>query len=571
MPELFDTIAPAALADHEIRLFYKIAPVDPVKGPDLCIGDIAKPSDETHSRADRIFPTDQLEALRGRESDTTIWAENGTPEAWKSSWTVSSDLHPSIQDLLNGQRPLLARFWELTVKGKGILTDASVYEKSVPPEARTQKKRLALSFSKAALGRIQRANITVAPLILTIETCSIAAFASGFSACCVSVRVERADKAALSAVELVEVIYALSRSNSLHWVDLKKPDTVLSDTTSLGQVVRLFCEGGADRKKKSNRVDTYVYAQLAEHHPIEAAETLAAFLCRRYTSDYRLDVKNAAIETLRDFSNLRHSIAIEGAASVLVKPKDETQPDYLTNWRTTTFSSSYAHLFLLALHEDIFLTKNRAHALEKHQDDDALERIDDLIEETLIFRMCFRYFSVSALSMHTFFSQALRKARFLDRKLDELEGDVRAMSERLIAERQQQAEVEERSRFITYSKYAIVGGAFLAGLTAFTLTEEILNILQVIAKQEIAATIPPESLDGLPVDNAPILTAAEPSTDHAEIDKTRALLPLGIGALVTVSAWFLGFRYRLPSPRSRRTGRLSIKAMTLRMLRGSLR
>jgi hypothetical protein len=457
-PELL----PQIVSDHEIHIFYEIDGLPPSVGPALKLATL------THGTALGV-PDDQKTALRDRYGDKAIWKRASDPAA-------GEDFHEHIRDIVGGRREDLATFWTLDETARHFVESASLYEEATEPKARV-KKRLVLTFSKAAKQRLAAHTINISQLVVTVEAINLALFQTGHGFAIATVAFGRLDRAKITALELVEAQAAIGRFNEVTWVDAKIGSAVAGTPFTLGQLVRRLALGDTSKTIKAGRVATYTYAQFNHPAPVWERDAFALHLARHYTTDYVIapDVKGVAL--VGDFETVRHAVALEGAATIVgPTPAAPDLPKFLENFKTVTFRRHYVPIALLALHEQAFLVQRTSASViskaEMGEHPKTVERLRDLREASLTFRICYRFSELSYITMHNALNLAFRQVLHLDKMLEELASDVADVELHLRTVKDEEDRRIEQEKHRRYYWTSVTGGAALAGLTAFTIIKE---------------------------------------------------------------------------------------------------
>lgn len=469
MTAAFLEVSSTRLQDHEVHLFYRLRPLSPETGPDLTFQDLTCAASPGEKTAKAVLPHDQYEVLRGRYEAKPVWQIAGSEGAQKP-WPISKDLKGEIRDILGGKRPQLATQWMLAAHAKRLLQKGDLAPEGAPQKV--SAKKLCLSFTKAAEKRVAAAGIAPVQLLVTLQNISVLAPVTGNAYCIVRVQFARIDGHDLSAIELTEAVAAIGRMNNCYWVDAAQFQPVDTPKFSLGMLVRVLSEGCAAKGTKERRVETYTFVKTAKHIPIEQSEALSAFLARHYTSAYDLDMDNAEVAFIREFRNMRHALGVEGACSILVPDKDGNIVSFLQDWKNSVFRSAYAPIIFLGLHEHRYLTQSRKKALDAQTLDESIQVYRAILDDALVFRLNLRFSEVSRISLHNRFNKRFRDILGLEEKLAELEGDVGAISERLISAERNREEAEENARHRRIFLVTSIGSSSLAGLTAYTIAKE---------------------------------------------------------------------------------------------------
>lgn len=483
MTEAFLKVSTTRLQDHEVYLFYRFKPMDLETGPDLSFQDLICGSEAEDITAKAVLPKDQYDVLKTRYAEQSVWQMTGS-EGAQRPWSVSSDLITEIRDILGGRRPELATQWTLGVHAKRLLQKGDLANEGGAEKVRA--KKLCLSHSKAAEKRLEASDITPTPLLVEVQDISVLAPVTGNAFCIVRIHFQRMDGQELSAIELTEAVAATGRVNNCYWMDEKKMEAIDGQKFSLGMLIRVLGEGCAVKGTKERRVETYTFVKTAEHIPTDQSEALGAFLARHYTSGYDLDMDKAEVAFIREFANMRHALAVEGVASILVPDKEGNIVSFLKDWKNNVFRSAYVPIILLGLHEHRYLTQSRKKALEAQTEDDSIQMYRAILDDALVFRLNLRFPEVSRISLHNHFNKRFRGILELEEKLTELEGDVKVVSERLISAERSREDAEENERHRRIYWVTSIGSASLAGLTAYTIAKETLKAFSEIEAHQIS-------------------------------------------------------------------------------------
>jgi len=468
-------IAQVELAENEVHLFHSLTtPIFPDDAP-TTLGALAEAQVSSDLSSVKILPPDQISALGSRYSATPIWELSTSNDSKKKPLTASIDLAPAVRTLLDGVRSERLRHWSMTDTAVRFLNSADLYASDCPKEDRNQKF-LGIELSKVAKARLSDQNIEPSILRVKILSLALTQFGTGISIAVAKLHFSRIDNKPLSALEFTEAMASIARFNNCVWLERKSGEVISDSRFSLGVLIRSLVSGSADKSIEARRVRSLCFARLASKVSGEAMETYAAFLSRRYTASYQFDFKNSDLGMIKDFENMRHALSIEGGASVIMPDESGDLPEILKNWQNSVFQNAYSPLALLLLHEEKFLTNARLVASEASFETVDMEELEEMVLNALDFRMFYRFESVSEISMHEAFSRKLRRALELGRKLSELEGDVKALYDRMSAlqrEEEQQLSRERNHRFYWVS---MLTGPGITAATVFTVCKEALEL-----------------------------------------------------------------------------------------------
>lgn len=459
------------IEENEVHLYYRLQSLDFEDGPRTTLGHLAAAADESDPA---ILPKDQVVALSTRYQDQQIWEpalQDGRPV---QQTPISTDLHPAVRSLLSGERPELLKRWRLHAQAAQFVASADLYAKDVDRDIRT-KKVLCLRLGARATSRLGRSSDDAAMFRLDIRSLEIVAFATGTSFLIARVRIKRPGQDDMSAAELTEAVHAVSRFNTCCWRAAEDLKAIEGPDFSLGKMLHSLVQPEVSDRVLTNRVTSYVFARTTSSMESSSHDAFCFYLARRYTSDYAMDLENVSLRHIRDFENVRHAVSEDGMASV-IRPTDEDHLSIsLENWRSSVMQTCYSPIVLLALHENWFLNLKRADAVTAQAGEDAITVLQGIVDSALLFRLWYRFSSVSDISMHNAISRALRDVLALDRKLDEMQDDVEAMKDCLVSAEREQNEFLEAVRHRRFYAIGVFSAAALAGLTAHQIAKELLG------------------------------------------------------------------------------------------------
>jgi len=461
---LFESFAAKIISDHEIQIFYRIDGVNIVSGPGISLA-AAAPGPG--------IPEDQAAALAGRYGKTPIWKR-------AASSGVGQDFHPHIRDVVGGKREDLATRWSLEDAARRLVGSAALYEEDIARTARVEKQMF-LSFNEAARKRLATYAIASPGLVVSCKDMTLTLFKTGHGFAATTLELSRPDRGKITAIELIEGQISISRFGTMVWTDVENNASAKSQPFRLAELVQRFVLG-EKAEALPERVTTFTYAQFAEPLPTPARDLFALHLARHYSSDYRTAMEIEGVAFVRDFETVRHAVALEGAATVVGAELDAShQPEFLRNFRTGTFHRHYVPVALLARHEHVFLVRRTSAAVltqaEMRDSHQTAQRLQELREACLMFRLCYRFSELSAVTMHNSLNNAFRQVLHLDRMTEELNTDVDTFEAYLRALRKSEENRKEEEKHRRYYWVTVIGAGALAGLTMFSITKEILEIV----------------------------------------------------------------------------------------------
>jgi hypothetical protein len=461
---LFNSLATKQIADHEIQIFFRIDGVDITSGPDTRLLSMASGPG---------IPVDQQKALSGRYAGNTIWKRE------QSSGT-GQDFHRHIRDVVGGKREDLATRWTLDDTASRFVGSADLYDQDVDRGGRI-KKRMILSFNDAAQKRLAAHAISSSGLTVTCRDLTLTLFKTGHGFAVTTLELSRLDLAPITAMELLEGQIMIVRFGAIIWgATADGIGTAYSAPFRLAELVqRLVVGERADTLPE--RVTTFTYAQFSEALPTLERDLFAIHLARHYTSDYVTAAEIGGVSFVRDFDTVRHTVALEGAATVVgMPPEAPYRPEFLRDFKTGTFHRHYVPVALLVQHEHAFLVRRTSAAVltqgEMRDARQTVRRLQELRESCLLFRLCYRFSELSAVTMHNSLNRAFRKVLNLDRMTKELDSDVETFEAHLRQLHQSEERRREKDKHRRYYWVTVIGAGALAGLTMFSITNEFLGI-----------------------------------------------------------------------------------------------
>jgi hypothetical protein len=470
--QLLVGLAPRPLAESAIHLIYEIDGLNHAQPALPTLGGIAG-SRAAEKDSVQSVPEDQIAALAGRYAAEPIWQRHDAA-------SQGPDFHDHIGRLLTGKTASLSSLWRLAPQAKRLIATADLYEDNTDPKLRS-KKHLVLGLSAAAAKRLSAAGIDPSALRVSVDDVALLLFNTGHGFACVEVTLKRdTDDQPLSTMELLEAQIALGRFNQLNWKPARKDAAPAADAKSagnggfsLGGLMRLLALGPSARTRRAGRVFTYTFARLQDPAPVAARDALGLYLARHYSSAYEVSAEIDSVRKVADFDTIRHSFALEGAATVVgVDPSSPEPAAFLEAFHATTFRSHYIGAALLALHEHGFLVDRTTRAVDASAGSDNVATMSALRRESLLFRTQFRFADISYISRHNAAWHALRDVFGCQEMLRQLNDDVTEMSAVLSTEQQQRhADEEHATRSKTYWA-TVLGSASLAALTAYTIVKE---------------------------------------------------------------------------------------------------
>lgn len=461
---LFQSFAARVISDHEIQVLFHIDGVDIATGPATKLAAMASAPG---------MPDDQKEALQGRYGQTAIWKRD-------LSSGVGQDFHRHIRDVVGGKREDLATRWTLDDPATRLVASAALYDRETDQGDRVAK-RMVLSFNEVARKRLVAHSVAATELVVALKDVTLTLFKTGHGFAATTLEFSRPDRGEVSAIELLEGQITIGRFGTIKWENVEGSAPAAAASFRLAELVRCLVLG-ADDKAVQERVTTFTYAQFADPLPTSARDLFAVHLARHYSSDYQTSAEIAGVAFVRDFETVRHAVSLEGAATVIgVAPDGPDHPEFLRNFKTGTFHRHYLPVALLARHEHAFLVRRTSAAIltqgQMRDGPEAVRRLQELRESCLIFRLCYRFSELSAVTMHNSLNRAFRQVLSLDRMTEELDSDVQTFESHLRELRASEEHREEDRKHRSFYWVTVIGAGALAGLTMFSIAKESLGIV----------------------------------------------------------------------------------------------
>lgn len=341
--------------------------------------------------------------------DDVIWSQDQDPDC-------SSDLLSSVHKLCGGAAVGPSRLYAPSDKvgndrlsrlldGRGLWLEG---------QRGDGRRRLMLTFSKAAQGRLAAAGHPCAEAQLLVDKPRLFQFESDVAILDLPVRISltNADPSVPAAV-LAEALHALARINSLCW---SEPSGARSATFSLGDIARTLLEGPYGSSQPQARVYSAAFAALRGADGNEGPGNLATALAKHYTEDYRFAAgSKVAAERLHPFGGVHRVAALEGCAVVIEDQGDAIE--FVDRYYETAFRPAYLPLALLSRHEGVAWRQlaeempawSQAHGEKPAQ----IAALKDLRNRAINVRLKFGLPCVSTIADQELWKQALDQSQGL--------------------------------------------------------------------------------------------------------------------------------------------------------------
>jgi hypothetical protein len=201
-----------------------------------------------------------------------------------------------------------------------------------------------------------------------------------------------------------------------------------------------------------SRIFTHVYAVLPAGTDDGALSDAAWRLSRHYSPAYRAEPGWPGTELYGPFTDIRHGLSLEGAATVA----SESSAFVANGGLMGRMGNCYLPLALLAYHEHAYLLDIAQEAARVPSGDDPAAQarsLRDLTDRFLLFRLRYRLPLASDITMHNAFYERMRRAlqiEALEAKLGqdvtEAQGHLRRLADDRAAERAAAAAAEAGAR-----------------------------------------------------------------------------------------------------------------------------
>jgi hypothetical protein len=464
------------IADHRIWLLY----------------DFAYPADLDHGA---------LLALSARSLATSRLAmvnsgRVGQPDADKplfaaKSFRLGSDLHPAVVAAFgvrttDWRHDRQVKCLQLTDRGRAVLNGDWVRPAGDPRAAAGYLPGRGLAIRRGPESRRRLSVASGAPpesvaerLQLSITDLWLVPFPTGVALAVLEIKLVAR---AITIADMEETLHAVSRVNrtsgGICWQCQAEPASLFT----LADVVSEVLTPAKCAPETWNRVFIYVFTRFpAFPTSAGAVEELAWRLSRHYTSDYHPGSGyRDGMSLVRSFDDVVHTASIEGCATLAAGD----QP-FLIEGLAERVANVYLPLVLFAYHEHVQLLDLAQQIVDPQQRETVTgpQRLRELLDRFLRFRLVYRLPLVSDVTMHNLFHDALRGGLQHERLTRKIVEDV-AEAERslrrteLEAERRRAARRErtrldsERAQHAAYfrreRRRAPILGVFAALLTFLT-------------------------------------------------------------------------------------------------------
>ena len=414
--------------------------------------------------------------------DQQIEKQLNTQKLWtKFSYNITRDIKKSIHALFHtkqNEKPITS--WQLNRLAIKLLNGKQAGNNKGTPEAQKshEKSGLALNLTKAAEKRLEKHQESITSPQLTIENIIFHQFKTGFSVSTIELFISNKNP---SNRLINEAIYALSRFNKISWCNGQGDQEGIETQKdySLGDLMRDLL--ATEKSKRYKRVYTHSYIQLEESCDItdDQLNKYLSKLSLHLNDEYQLKNEEAS-KTIRDYDNITHCLAQEGAASSVVTT--EHSPEFLYNYKDTVIGQVHIPIHLLTFHAE--------HAMEEYQINsqiwlDAgslksilLEQLQQNKQQLLNFELNFFHPIISNIDAHNRLYHSLIQVKRLDQQHRKISSDNQIISQKIIDNEKAILDTENKKRNLIYCRLAGIGVATAGYLTIFSIIKEFLKVVK---------------------------------------------------------------------------------------------
>nr|WP_321482175.1 DUF2975 domain-containing protein [uncultured Cohaesibacter sp.] len=464
------------LSDHQITSFhifkqeYENPPASTLNALAFDTAELSEPRDQQFDRSKPssvkcwVPPKLRPGLLIGKLQHKPIWQEDQP--------SFGESFHMPVRNLLNGEQKDRCRVWRLSNDTLDWFRKGRIYPENTPIE---EKREYSLAIPISDRGRQRLKNempeeqdfppelifvdganeksTLYIPILLTNGL--LFHFATGRVICQLSIQIKKIKGLEITDTLLTEVNDVVSRFAKLDWIE--KPlgnnakdnpqlqSHILENATfTLGQLAARLLLGSTAETQASFRTYTHSYAQLAptENIPDKSSLTeIGVRLARQYTCDYMTSADSKLCEIVSDFDNIVHTVAREGAASI-VYPTTK----FLEKFKKDPLEKSYLPIIVLNIHQLAQSLDLIAHSVLTMVSSEDLDRQDKSAKEIadpsrdietewrhLNARRAnlfghYRFNQISDVTMHNNYNKAFKSAFELGSLEAQLSRDIADMS-----------------------------------------------------------------------------------------------------------------------------------------------
>ena len=319
---------------------------------------------------------------------------------------------------------------------------------------------------------------------LKIRSLRYYAFSTGFGVAVADVGLKNQT---ISRTLLLETVHSLTRFNTLVWRQAEGPDAAEpGPDSSMGLLVRglLNC---APQSKPHDRVFAHTCARLLDcPDDRHMADELALRLARHYTDDYQLGDDPDETVYLGDFHNVRHCVANEGTATLVMGA--ENDPEHVKDYFNKVTKTAHLPILLMNFHAEqalqrfmentgIWLTGRNAGGLA--DDAKTAARLEELARQRRLlvnFDLHFFYPVISRINTHNCLHRAIMKIKRLNEQHAIVSRNTRLISGLMISDQKTRERKAQNRLRLRYCRLAAWGAAAVVYLTVFSIAKEGLDV-----------------------------------------------------------------------------------------------
>ena len=390
----------------------------------------------------------------------------------QASPTLSEDLLPNITGLFQPGDKQAIETWALKSHVLALINGARRARGGDKPALAP-----VIYLSPVACRRLEAGGCEVAAPRLLIQHVFYYRFRTGMAVVMVDLRLTNNH---VTGGLLQEAVHALTRFNALGWQEYDSPMPTLStrernEAPTMGAVVRalLGC-----KSQKHRRVYSHVYARVSAK--AAKPDDYLVHLARHYTSDYRFSGEMGETILMGDFENVRHCIANEGMATLVLT--DDSSPEFITDYYNKVTQQAHLPICLLNYHAEHAIQHfmSRATVWLEGGKPPRLDSSEMLEQQRNLVNFDSHFFLpvVSKINTHNRLHRGMQKIKYLDQQHQVVSRMTQLINSLMMAERKSMEAEVIRRRNLTYCRWSTWGIAAAAYLTVFSIVSETLEVLE---------------------------------------------------------------------------------------------
>ena len=361
----------------------------------------------------------QFSNIANKHAHDLVWSEGAI--------NTSDDLLPPIANMFNPTYERVVTY-RLSDKAAKLVGGKCVSYDSDTPKQERIPAQISLKVSKSAQERISKSIAGTSELMLSITDTYCCVFKTGASVLAIEVTLSRQDGEEPNTTEISEAVASLARFNRLHW--FKGGKVFNSDAAyTLGTIARSLL-GHPEATSSSSRTYSTKYVEIENTGKLDEQFIIdfGIRLSHSYTSDYAVAEDFSLGSNARNFNNVFHSVALEGAATITYQAlSKDSSVEFIDDYFNKAIKSAYLPLHLLLFHEHNMLLQY-ARKLNIWFDSDTKSQeitksFSEITTGLLNFRTNFQFPIVSRLELHNQYYNILRDSFSLDELLNKLQQD----------------------------------------------------------------------------------------------------------------------------------------------------